>query len=81
MLLKVDRNPLVACPQPVALAIVVAEAVVVLETVLEHQLCAFLARLPPWCYDAARGLAVLEIFDQAVALWWYQQLDLHYWSG
>ena len=32
----VDGDPLVACAQPVALAVVVGEGVVVLEAVLEH---------------------------------------------
>jgi hypothetical protein len=43
----VDGDPLVARAQPVALAVVVGEGVVVFEAVLEHELGAFLGGFPP----------------------------------
>jgi hypothetical protein len=43
----VDGDPLVAGAQPVALAVVVGEGVVVFEAVLEHELGAFLGGFPP----------------------------------
>lgn len=38
MLAVVDWHPLVPSPQPIALAVVVAEGVVVFDAVLEHEL-------------------------------------------
>lgn len=43
----VDGDPLVAGAQPVALAVVVGEGVVVFEAVFEHELGAFLGGFPP----------------------------------
>lgn len=47
VLVVVDRDPLIAGAQPVALAVVVGEGVVVFEAVLEHEFGAFLGGLPP----------------------------------
>lgn len=47
VLVVVDGDPLVAGAQPVALAVVVGEGVVVFEAVFEHELGAFLGGFPP----------------------------------
>lgn len=47
VLVVVDGDPLVAGAQPVALAVVVREGVVVFEAVFEHELGAFLGGFPP----------------------------------
>lgn len=54
----------------------VAETVVVLQSVPEHEFGAFFGRLPPRCYHAAWGLA-LEVFDQLVAFVHYSGLLLY----
>lgn len=68
VLFVVDGGPLVAGAQPVALAVVVGEGVVVFEAVFKHQLGAFLGGFPPGSDDAARRFAVLEVGDEVVAL-------------
>jgi hypothetical protein len=47
VLVVVDGDPLVAGAQPVALAVVMREGVVVFEAVFEHELGAFLGGFPP----------------------------------
>lgn len=53
VLVVVDGDPLVAGAQPVALAVVVREGVVVFEAVFEHEFGAFLGGFPP---DFLRGV-------------------------
>ena len=67
MLLVIDWVPLVACTQVIALTIVVRETVIVVQAILEHELSAFLGRLPPRSDHTARILSG-EGLDQAVAL-------------
>jgi len=47
VLVVVDGDPLVAGAQPVALAVMVGEGVVVFEAVFEHEFGAFLGGFPP----------------------------------
>lgn len=66
MLFEVDLLPAVTGPQPIALTIMVRERMVVLQAILQHQLCAFLRRLPPrrnnpsWCFT------MLKVRDQPI---------------
>jgi hypothetical protein len=53
VLVVVDGDPLVAGAQPVALAVVVREGVVVFEAVFEHELGAFLGGFPPGFLEGA----------------------------
>lgn len=67
VLLVIDRGPLVACPKPVTLAIVVGERVIVFQTIAQHQLGTFLTAFPPWCHYTPWRLAALKVLNEAVA--------------
>lgn len=64
----VNVCPRVAGAEVVGLAVVVAHAVVVLDAVLEEQLGALFARLPPGRDAAARRVAVVKGCEHAVRL-------------
>lgn len=65
---QIYGNPAVPGTQIVALTVMMGETVIVFQAIFQHQLGAFLRRFPPWSYNASCWLAILEVFDQAVAL-------------
>lgn len=66
MLVIIDRDPRVSRSQPVTLAIVMRERMVVLHAILKHEFRTFLATFPPWGYYAPRRFPT-KIFEQPVA--------------
>ena len=68
LLLVVYRDPLVTRSQPIALAVMMAETMIILQPVPQHQLRTLLTALPPWRHHTLRRLAALEVLDQMVAL-------------
>lgn len=67
-LLKVNGRPVITNSQPIGLAVVMRETVIVLDTILEQKLSTLLGCFPPWRHHASGRFAMLEVFDELVAL-------------